>query len=627
MGQKKKVFRHRRVIKRGLLNEPTIFKFIVIILCVFILGTCFLIQNIPGFKTSKVFEQGKHRGHNIGNYISLLKVSNHDNISSIAKDTGKETVNIVSSINSPPSPITNEKEAINFLVDEPISNFPLEHLGSSTIADKKSYKKGGMRFSEWKDGDTPYTITNKLQQKSDEIAYERKKYVKAAMVHAWNGYRDHAFGFDEVKPVTGGTTTHWGGLGTTLIDALDTLWLMDMKDEFWEARDWVRDSLDQNVDVDASVFETTIRSLGGLLGAYSFSRDKTFLLKAMDIGERLFKAFSDETSVVPHELVNLKTGRGSNAKWVGSRYIISEIGSIQMEFRDLSWSTGVKEYAQKSERVFEALKKIEPKDGLYPYFLTSLNGELHFASNDVSFGAFGDSFFEYELKLWLQGGRKESMYREMYDKSMDGMHKQLLHVSQNGLWYIGTRMDTIKFDHLTCFMGGLLALGAYTDPEGLDSSRAQRDLRTAKQLAYTCYQMYAQMPTGLAPDVIKFSKSNGFSIVEGNYGLRPETVETLFILNKLTGDPIYRTWGWEIFESIEQYCKTAIAYGKHPNVKNINVSPEDMMESFFMGETLKYLYLLFDPDTEVDILNKHVFNTEAHPLLNKDHYPTDNVFN
>ena len=116
------------------------------------------------------------------------------------------------------------------------------------------------------------------------------------------------------------------------------------------------------------------------------------------------------------------------------------------------------------------------------------------------------------------------------------------------------------------------------------------------------------MPTGLAPDVISFSGrlrgAQDFSTLKLDYGLRPETVETFYILNKVTNDPIYRTWGWEIFQAIESYCKTKYAYGKHPNVKNVDVSPEDAMESFFMGETMKYLYLLNDPSSEVDIFGK-----------------------
>ena len=97
------------------------------------------------------------------------------------------------------------------------------------------------------------------------------------------------------------------------------------------------------------------------------------------------------------------------------------------------------------------------------------------------------------------------------------------------------------------------------------------------------------------------------------YILRPEAVEAFYYLSKLTGDPIYREWGWEVFQSIQKYCKANHGYASLHNVDNIN-SQDDRMESFFMAETLKYLYLLFDPDSEIDILNKHVFNTEAHPL-------------
>jgi Glycosyl hydrolase family 47 len=173
-----------------------------------------------------------------------------------------------------------------------------------------------------------------------------------------------------------------------------------------------------------------------------------------------------------------------------------------------------------------------------------------------------------------------------------------------------------KMDHLVCFMGGSLALGAYTDPLGLQSTRAQRDLKTARALTYTCYQMYARMKTGIAPEFVQFHAGNDFSIGRGapHYLLRPETVESFFILNQLTGDPIYREWGWEVFQSIEKYCKTAIAYGALSNVQDTEQQPRDKMESFFLAETIKYLYLLQDPDTEIDVLNKHVFNTEAHPL-------------
>ncbi len=184
-----------------------------------------------------------------------------------------------------------------------------------------------------------------------------------------------------------------------------------------------------------------------------------------------------------------------------------------------------------------------------------------------------------------------------------------------------------KMDHLACFLGGLLALGAYTDPLGLESARAQRDLRTGKALTYTCYQMYARMNTGISPEFIQANPGSDFQIGSGapHYLLRPEAVESMFILNHLTGDPVYREWGWEIYQAVERYCKTDIGYGELSNVADVNGTPRDKTESFFFAELLKYLYLLQDPDTEIDLLNKHVFNTEAHPTRIFPVIDADNV--
>jgi mannosyl-oligosaccharide alpha-1,2-mannosidase len=224
------------------------------------------------------------------------------------------------------------------------------------------------------------------------------------------------------------------------------------------------------------------------------------------------------------------------------------------------------------------------------------NGEVCFSNNVVSFGGMGDSAYEYMLKTWLQSGQKEKKYRDMWDKAINGMHHNLLQKSTpNGLTYIADRSNGKvgnKMSHLTCFLGGALALGAYTDPDGISSPRAERDFNTAKALAYTCYQMYARSATGLSPEYVSFSGCSDFEIskTEPSYMLRPEAVETFFYLNKLTGDPIYRVsasgslilmpfavscisqphqhlyhlqeWGWEVFQSIEKYCRTAYGYGE-----------------------------------------------------------------
>jgi len=507
---------------------------------------------------------------------------------------------------------------------------PFPYFGTS-ILDTKNYRVlGGWRFSEWKDGDTPFKPTPEMKVMSDKIARGRRVHIKAAMQHAWGGYSTFAFGYDEVQPISGKGNLRWGGLGTTLVDSLDTLWLMGMKDEFYKTRDLIDERLTNGTlhekDRFVSLFETTIRSLGGYLAAYDWSGDEVFLNAAKDLADRLLPAF-DTLSGIPWNTVHLITGEGKNEDWSPSETNLASAGTVQVEFRYLAKITGERKYAVKAEEAFDKLKTLS-KDGLYPLMIRNKKEEIHGSNLRYTFGGMADSFYEYMLKLWIQGGKSEKKYRMMYDESMDGLHKILLQYSEpNRLTYIGQSnhgMHIAEMDHLACFASGMLALGAYTDPNGLDSIRAQRDLRTGKALAYTCYQMSASTETGLAPEIAgSFGGKDPKDFVPKHdaifYLLRPEVVESLYILNKLTGDPIYREWGWEIFQSIEKYCKTDIAYGQYQDVtqdgEDTGEQVKDSMESFFLGETLKYLFLLFDPDSPVD-LNKHVFNTEAHPLRN-----------
>ena len=102
------------------------------------------------------------------------------------------------------------------------------------------------------------------------------------------------------------------------------------------------------------------------------------------------------------------------------------------------------------------------------------------------------------------------------------------------------------------------------------------------------------------------------------YKLRPETVESLFLLHRLTGDEKYREWAWQIFQAIEQHCR--VASGGYSNLKTVAKPPasgadlQDKMESFYLAETLKYLFLMFSDDDTLLSLKEWVFNTEAHPL-------------
>jgi len=290
-----------------------------------------------------------------------------------------------------------------------------------------------------------------------------------------------------------------------------------------------------------------------------------------------------------------------------------------LEFRYLSYHTGDKKYEDIVMKPMKLMYQRRPKHGLFPIKVSNHDGS--FVDSQITFGALGDSFYEYLLKVWLQGNRKENWLREMYDNAMDGMiDKLLLTSSISGLAFLSDwngRYNNRKMDHLVCFVPGMLALGAYTNLDGIESIRSKRDLAVAKALMYTCYQMYHRMPSGISAEYVLFPPEK-VDFYPGRdvafYILRPETAESLFILYKLTGDPIYREWGWEIWQSINKNCKTEIGYGAIRNVRVVDGGGiDDRMESFFLAETMKYLYLVQDPDSTIDLM-KQVFNTEAHPM-------------
>ena len=112
---------------------------------------------------------------------------------------------------------------------------------------------------------------------------ERQKAVVEAFQHAWKAYKKYAWGEDELKPISK-ESSEWFDLGLTLVDALDTMWVMGLSDEFDEAREWVEREMVVGVDNDVNLFETTIRVLGGLLSTYHLTHDQLFYDRAVSMG-------------------------------------------------------------------------------------------------------------------------------------------------------------------------------------------------------------------------------------------------------------------------------------------------------------------------------------------------------
>ncbi|KAK8595807.1 hypothetical protein V6N12_064316 [Hibiscus sabdariffa] len=164
-----------------------------------------------------------------------------------------------------------------------------------------------------------------------------------------------------------------------------------------------------------------------------------------------------------------------------------------------------------------------------------------------------------------------------------------------------------KMDELACFAPGMLALGS----NGYGPGEAEKFLALAEELAWTCYNFYQSTPTKLAGENYHFPTGKDMTVSTRWNILRPETIESLFYLWRLTGNKTYREWGWNIFQAFERNSRVETGY---VGLKDVNTGLKDnMMQSFFLAETLKYLYLLFSPPSVIP-LDEWVFNTEGHPL-------------
>lgn len=117
-------------------------------------------------------------------------------------------------------------------------------------------------------------------QQLDPETMERREAVRDAMRHAWGGYVQYAWGHDELAPLSRSGKDTFGGLGATITDALDTLWLMEMTEEYKRARTWIQDELQFEKQYDGSVFETTIRVIGGMLAAYDLTGDEMYVRRS-----------------------------------------------------------------------------------------------------------------------------------------------------------------------------------------------------------------------------------------------------------------------------------------------------------------------------------------------------------
>ncbi|XP_011410113.1 PREDICTED: mannosyl-oligosaccharide 1,2-alpha-mannosidase IA-like [Amphimedon queenslandica] len=474
------------------------------------------------------------------------------------------------------------------------------------------------RVANGTEGPTLEISTRSLETREteDKLTIERQQQVKNMIKHAWDGYEKYAMGQNELKPIS---RTHnsrsmfsSSPIGATLVDSLDTLYVAGLMDEYNRAKKWVKDHFDiSQVSSGLSFFEVNIRFIGGFISAYQLTGEEVFKDKAIEVAKRFNPAFNTQSGL-PKPIVKMKTGETEFWGWIpGQCSLLSELGTLHLEYQSLSYLSNDKSYLEKVLRIRNKLRAVRSSEGFYYTMFSIQSG--HWCNRHVSLGAYSDSFYEYLLKVWLLTNKEDTESKDMFYEAIDALDTRMFEfVSEKKLFVISDLRNGQrdgKMQHLACFAGGMFALASVHATNG----KSQHYMDIAKNITRTCHESYVSSVTKLGPDIFGIGSSGKVNNVNPKYILRPETVESYFYLWRLTRDPMYREWGWELVQALEKYCK--VSTGGYTGLRNVNSpdSRDDEQQTFFLSETLKYLYLLFSDDKVVS-LDEWVFNTEGHPL-------------
>ncbi len=412
--------------------------------------------------------------------------------------------------------------------------------------------------------------------------------IKVEFLHAWNAYKQYAWGHDALQPLSKQPHDWYGtSLYMTPVDAFDTMLLMGLTEEAAETKRLILDSLSFNKSIEVQAFEITIRLLGGLISAYQMDGDKRFLALAEDLGRRLLPIYNTPTGM-PYRYVHLQTGAVRD-----SLNNPAEIGTALLEFGTLSKLTGDPVYYDKAKRALVEVYKRRSRIGLVGTVINVNTGEWVNTTSHI--GGAIDSYYEYLVKAWLLFGDKEC--KAMADDALKAVNTYIADTSFGGLWYGRVDMETGErkatvFGSLEAFFPPVLCLAG--------------DIERAQKLQESCYKMWNLH--GIEPEQLDYST---MTVTRKQYYLRPEIIESAYYLYHFTADEKYRQMGETFYRGLVQYCRTEAGYAYLEDVTTKEKA--DGMESFFFAETLKYLYLLFAPK-DVLAFDKVIFATEAHPI-------------
>ncbi|KAI5463631.1 glycoside hydrolase family 47 protein [Mariannaea sp. PMI_226] len=480
----------------------------------------------------------------------------------------------------------------------------------------------------------------------------RAEAVKEAFRLSWDSYYKNAFPHDTLRPLSKGAADDRNGWGVTAIDSLSTAILMEEATTVKQILKFVPSidfSTTKAENDEISVFESTIRYLGGLLipgydllkGPYKHlapdSKSVEALLKqAQNLADSLSIAFDTPSGVPDGEIfLNPKprrSGSDSNS--------IAGMGTLVLEWTRLSDLTGDPKYAKLAQRGEKHLIRPkgvpEPFPGLVGWHVSTKTGE--FVDNQGGWGGGTDSFYEYLIKMYLYDPKQFAEYKDRWVLAADSSMKYLAShpTSNKALTFLAGYSGTTTYPssgHLASFSGGNFILGGILLQE-------EKYIKFGIELTESYYHTYQENPSGIGPEgfhwvdskkptggsnplppsnLADFYTKTGFWVSSPGYILRPETMESLWYAYRATGDRKYQDQAWRAFKQMKKQCGSTGGFsGIHDTTRKDGGGQDNFQQSFWLAETLKYLYLIFAEESAVQLKvngkNGFVFNTEAHPV-------------
>eukprot|EP01083_Nonionella_stella_P213128 768926_1 len=455
---------------------------------------------------------------------------------------------------------------------------------------------------------------DKMNEIRPEIRIYRKK-ARDMFYHGFNNYMEHAFPHDELKPISASFVdslielgdakpvkgVHYVGVALTLIDSLDTLAVLGDTERFREGVNYLSAHVRFDLDVRVHVFETTIRALGGLLSAHTLASDGALeqllmpeyegelLTLADDLGSRLLLAF-DTIDGIPYSFVNLRQGVLPHED---RSTCVACVGTLLLEFGALSHLTGDTRYYNAARRALDSMWSMRSSLNLLGN--TFNGGSRMWINDDAGIGAGSDSFYEYLIKSYVMFG--DEALRIMFEKSYVAVMKYI----QKDFWYKDVRMSSgrsvhFQFNSLQAFWPALQVLhGEIADAEETFDN------------FFSLWEKFGALPERY------YLHSNTVHGSQVHYPLRPELIESAYFLYRATGDPKYQKAGMVMLDSINEQSRVEHGYAVLDNVLQ-KEKKGDIMPSYFLAETCKYLYLLFDEENFLNQRDDFILTTEAHPL-------------